>query len=177
MGFLVPFFNFFINPKKVIQIDESKLKHLNEKSAHILFALAEAVIGEEFRVKVPKFVEMIDDYLGYQRRSQREALNQGLLIVESTIVTLVFGRRLRGFSHLSLPDRRRVLENMRQSRVQQFRNLYAAAVNISASAYFASEATWAEIMYAGVSVDHPEILTGPPPPVRWRPNDTRPVEP
>ncbi len=177
MGFLVPLLNFFINPKKVIQIDESKLRHLDGKTAHILFALAEAVIGEEFRVKVPKFVEMIDDYLGYQRRSQRETLNQGLLIVESTIVAIVFGRRLRGFSHLSLQDRRRVLENMRGSRVQQFRNLYAAAVNISASAYYASEATWAEIMYGGVSVDHPEILTGPPPAVPWRPNDPRPVEP
>lgn len=176
MGFLAPLFNFFARPKKVIQIDESKLRHLDAKTAHILFALAEAVIGEDIRVKVPKFIEMIDDYMGYQRRSQRETLNQGLLVVESTLVTLVFGRSLRGFSHLSLQDRRRVLENMRGSRVQQFRNLYAAAVNISASAYYASEATWAEIMYGGVSVDHPEILTGPPPVVPWRPNDPRPVE-
>lgn len=177
MDFLVPLLNFFIHPKKLVQIDESKLRHLNEKTAYILFALAEAVVGEDLRTKVPNFVMMIDDYLGYQRRAQRETLNNGLLIVESTIVAIVFGRGLRGFTHLTLDRRRRVLENMRESRVQQFRNLYAAAVNISASAYYASPATWGDIMYDGVSVDHPSILTGPPPPVPWRRNDPRPIEP
>jgi hypothetical protein len=156
-------------------VDEASLRFLDIKTAHILFALAEAVIGEDFRVKVPNFIPMIDDYFGYQRKTQRETLAQGMLLLESTIVSLIFGRQFRGFSFMSIPDRQRVLENLRRSNVQQFRNLYAAGVNISASTYYASEATWSSIQYAGVSVDHPEILTNPRPP--WRPKDTRPIEP
>jgi hypothetical protein len=167
---LMPILNFLVNPKRVIAIDEASLKHLNIKAAHILFALAEAVIGEDFRVKVPNFIMMIDDYFGYQRKSQREALTQGMLLLESTIVSLFFGARFRGFSYLSIADRQRVLKNLSESRVQQFRNLFAAGVNISASTYYASEATWSSIQYDGVSVDHPEILTNPQPP--WRPGDT-----
>ena len=169
-------------PKKWIAIDESKLKFLDPDSAHILFAVAEAVIGEQLRVKVPNFIPMIDDYVGFQRRSQREALAQGLGVVEGLIVRLFFGRTLRGFSHLSVADRQRILGRMSTSRFQQFRNLYAAAVNIAASGYFASESTWAEIQYRGVSVDHPEILGGSPPPppqptpVPWRPDDPSPIE-
>ena len=64
-------------PNKLISIDESKLKFLDPDSAYILFAVAEAVIGEQLRVKVPNFIPMIDDYVGFQRRSQREALAQG----------------------------------------------------------------------------------------------------
>ncbi len=172
---LMPILNFFVNPKRVLNIDEAALKFLDIKTAHILFAVAEAVIGEDFKVKVPNFILLIDDYLGYQRKTQREALAQGMLLMESTIVSLFFGGRLRGFSYLSIPDRQRVLENLSQSNVQQFRNLYAASVNIAASAYYSSEATWSSIQYDGVSVDHPEILTNPKPP--WRPNDPRPIEP
>lgn len=172
---LMPILNFFVNPKRVIAIDETQLKFLDIKTAHILFALAEAVIGEDFKVKVPNFILIIDDYFGYQRKTQREALTQGMLLLESAIVSLFFGGGLRGFSHLSIPDRQRVLERLSKSNVQQFRNLYAAGVNISASTYYSSEATWSSIQYDGVSVDHPEILTNPKPP--WRPQDPRPIEP
>jgi hypothetical protein len=171
----MPILDFLINPKRVIDIDEAQLKHLDIKTAHILFAMAEAVIGEDFKVKVPNFILMIDDYFGYQRKSQRDALRQGMRLLESTVTSLLFGRRFRGFSHLSIADRQRVLENLRKSKVQQFRNLYAAGVNISASTYYASEATWKDIKYDGVSVDHPEILTNPRPP--WRRDDLRPIEP
>ena len=168
-------------PKKLIQIDESKLKFLEPDTAYVLFAAAEAVVGDTLRLKVPNFIPMIDDYVGYQRRSQREALKQGMDAMEGLIVRIFFAHSLRGFSHLSLADRQRVLGRMSQSRVQQFRNLYAACVNIAASAYYASEATWPEIHYAGVSVDHPEILGGTPPPplppdpVPWRKTDDRPI--
>jgi len=167
--------SFLINPKRVLDIDEAQLRFLDIKTAHILFALAEAVIGEDFRVKVPNFIPMIDYYFGYQRKTQRDALRQGMLLLESATTSLLFGRRFRGFSHLSIADRQRILKNLSQSKVQQFRNLYAAGVNISASTYFASEATWKDIKYDGVSVDHPEILTNPQPP--WRPHDTRRIEP
>ena len=169
-------------PKKLIQIDESKLKFLHPDTAYILFAAAEAVVGDTLRLKVPNFIPMIDDYVGYQRRSQRETLKQGMDAMEGFVVRIFFAHSLRGFSHLSLADRQKVLGRMSQSKVQQFRNLYAACVNIAASAYYASEATWPEIHYAGVSVDHPEILGGTPPPppspqpVPWRTNDPRPVE-
>lgn len=167
--------NFLINPKRVVEINEAQLKFLDIKTAHILYALAEAVIGEDFRVKVPNFIPMIDDYFGYQRKAQRDALRQGMSLLESATTSFLFGRRFRGFSHLSVADRQRILKNLSQSKVQQFRNIYAAGVNISASTYFASEATWKDIKYDGVSVDHPEILTNPQPP--WRPNDPRPIEP
>ena len=167
--------NITINPKRVLAIDKAQLKFLDIKTAHILFALAEAVIGEDFRVKVPNFIPMIDDYFGYQRKAQREALRQGMRVLESKVVSLLLGGGLRGFSHLSIADRQQILEKLSKSKVQQFRNLYAAGVNISASTYYASEATWNEIKYDGVSVDHPEILTNPKPP--WRPHDPRPIEP
>jgi hypothetical protein len=171
----MPILDIFINPKRAIDIDEAELKHLNIKTAHILFAVAEAVIGEDFKVKVPNFILMIDDYFGYQRKSQRDALRQGMMLLESVVVSLFVGGSFRSFSHLSIADRQRVLEKLSKSRVQQFRNLYAAGVNISASTYYASEATWQDIKYDGVSVDHPEILTNPKPP--WRPKDPRPIEP
>lgn len=174
-GILMPILGFFVNPNRVIAIDEATLKFLNIKTAHILFSVAEAVIGEDFRVKVPNFIPMIDDYLGYQRKTQREALAQAMLLLESAIVGLFFGGGLRGFSHLSIQDRQKVLENLRKSNTQQFRNLYAACVNIAASVYYASEATWSSIQYDGVTVDHPEILTNPQAP--WRPHDPRPIEP
>jgi hypothetical protein len=169
-------------PKKLVEIDESKLKFLEPDTAYVLFAAAEAVVGDTLRLKVPNFIPMIDDYVGYQRRAQRDALRQGMKAMEGLIVSVFFGRTLRGFSHLTIAERQRVLERMSRSGVQQFRNLFAACVNIAASAYYASEATWAEIHYAGVSVDHPEILGGTPPPppsprpVPWRTNDPRPVE-
>lgn len=169
---LIPVLNFFAHPKRVIAIDEAALKYLNGKTAHILFAVAEAVVGEDFRHKVPNFIQIIDDYLAYQRRMQREALTQGLLLVENSLASLVFAGRLQGFSHMTIKDRQRVLAYLKQSDRQLLRNLYAAFVNISASAYYSSEATWKDIHYDGVSVDHPEILNLP----RWRPGDSRPVE-
>ncbi|MEJ7711274.1 MAG: hypothetical protein WKF84_15770 [Pyrinomonadaceae bacterium] len=171
-GTMIPVFNLFAHPKQVIEVDEESLEYLDGKSAHILFAVAEAVVGSDFKDKAPNFISLIDDYLAYQRRESREALRQGLLLIETNLVALVFAGQLRSFSYLSILGRQKVLARLKDSRVQLFRNLYAAFVNISASAYYASEATWKEIQYDGVSVDHPTLLSIP----RWRPGDTRPVE-
>lgn len=172
-GTMIPVLDFFVRPKRLIDVDEKALRYLDGKTTQILFAVAEAVVGGDFKEKQPRFIELIDDYLAYQRRTSREALHQGLLIVESNIVAVVFAGRLRSFTRLDIADRQRVLQHLKESRVQLFRNLYAAFVNISASSFYASEATWQEISYDGVSVDHPDILAVP----RWRPGDTRPVEP
>jgi hypothetical protein len=48
-------------------------------------------------------------------------------------------------------------------------------VNVSASTYYASDLTWRDLNYKGVSVDHPEILNQPPP-IPWRPDDPREIE-
>lgn len=173
--FLIGLFGLFAHPKKVIDVDEKALRHLDGKTAHILYAVAEAVIGEDFRAKVPNFIPMIDDYLGYQRQTQRELLSAGLLLVENAFFNYRRGGRLHGFSHLSLADRQVLLGRLKASDREQDLNLYAACVNISASAYYASPATWGEILYDGVSVEHPELLTQMP--VPWRPNDPRPIEP
>ena len=77
---------------------------------------------------------------------------------------------------MSLAERQKTLEQLRSSKQQQGRNIYAAFVNVSASTYYASELTWPDLGFAGVSVDHPEILNQPPP-IPWRPTDPRPVEP
>jgi len=166
----------FAHPKKVITIDESKLENLDGKTAHILFAVAEAVLGENFLAKAPDFIAVIDDYLNFQRRSQREALTQALLVAESPAFNLLVAGKLRAFSHMSIKDRQNVLDKIRNSDRQLRRNIYAAFVNVSASTYYASPKVWPDIQYQGVSVDHPEILNVPPPPVPWRPNDPRPVE-
>ncbi len=169
----IPILGVFAHPRRIIQIDERRLTYLDAKRAHILFAVGEAIVGNDFNQKAPDFVYIVDDYLAYQRRESREALAQGLLITENWVVSLVFARRPRGFSHLSIEDRRRVLARLAVSDVQLLRNLYAAFVNISASVFYSHQATWAEVGYDGVSVDHPELLATP----RWRPGDPRPVEP
>jgi hypothetical protein len=169
-------------PKKLIELDESKLKFLEPDTARVLFAAAEAVVGDTLRLKVPNFIPMIDDYVGCQRRSRRGALRQGVKALEGLIVSLFFGRTLRGFSRLTIQGRQRILERVSRGGVQQFRNLFAACVNNAAPAFYASEATRAEIHCAGVSVGHTEILGGTPPPpppprpVHWRAGDPRPVE-
>ena len=81
----------------------------------------------------------------------------------------------RHFSHLSLDDRRKILEKLRSSSQQLRRNIYAAFVNVSASTYYSSELTWTDLDYKGVSVDHPEILAQTPP-IPWRPDDLREIE-
>lgn len=173
--FLIGLLGLFASPKKVIDVDEKSLRYLDGKTAHILYAVAEAVIGEDFREKVPNFIAMIDDYLGYQRQAQREQLSAGLLLIENAFFNFRRGGRLHGFSHHSLADRQALLGRLAASDRQQDLNLYAACVNISASAYYASPSTWGEILYDGVSVEHPELLTQMP--VPWRPNDPRPIEP
>jgi len=147
---------------------------LNRKTALILFAVAEAVLGEGFLARAPRFIETVDDYLNYQRTAQREQFLFALLIAE-TILGLTIGGTFRHFSHLSLADRRKILEKLRSSSQPLRRNIYAAFVNVSASTYYASELTWADLNYKGVSVDHPEILTQLPP-IPWRPQDPRPIE-
>lgn len=165
----------FVSPKKVAPIDEGKLKYLDGKTAHILYAVGEAVLGENFMQKAPQFIDTIDDYLAYQRRANREALMQGLLLAESPAFNLVVAGKLRSFSHMSVKDRQGVLDKLRDSDRELRRNLYVAFVNVSAATYYASPATWPDINYDGVSVDHPEILNRPPP-IPWRPKDARPVE-
>jgi hypothetical protein len=148
---------------------------LDQKTALILFAVAEAVLGEGFIVKAPKFIETVDDFLNYQRPAQRDQFLLALLIAETTF-GLTIGGTFRSFSHLSIEERRKILEKLRSSSQELRRNIYVAFVNVSASTYYASDLTWPDLGYAGVSVDHPEILNQPPP-IPWRPKDPRPIEP
>ena len=162
------------NPKQRSEVTATQFDNLNKKTALILFAVAEAVLGEGFLAKAPKFIETVDDYLNYQREAQRDQFLIALLIAETTL-GLTVGGTLRSFSHLSIDDRRKILERLRSSSQQQRRNIYAAFVNVSAATYYASELTWSDIGYTGVSVDHPEILNQPPP-IPWRPTDLREIE-
>jgi hypothetical protein len=164
------------NPRRRAEVKPAGLDNLNDKTALVLFAVAEAVLGENFLSKCPKFVETVDDYLNYQRPAQREQFLVALLIAETKFFNLIVGGNPRGFSHMSLADRRKILEKLRASDDEQRRNIYAAFVNVSAATYYASDLTWPDLGYPGVSVDHPEILDRRPP-IPWRPGDPRPVEP
>ena len=163
-------------PKARPEVKTAGLQHLDKKTALILFAVAEAVLGEGFLKKAPQFVETVDDYLNYQREAQRDLFITALLIAETRLFNLITAGNLRGFSHLSLADRRKVLERLRSSDREQSRNIYAAFVNVSAATYYSSELTWPDLGYPGVSVARPEILDRQPP-IPWRPDDPRPVEP
>lgn len=164
------------NPRKRPEVNVSNLEWLDEKTALILFAVAEAVLGEGFLAKAPKFVQTVDDYLNYQRPAQREAFLTALLLAETRLFNLIVGGNLTPFSHQTLANRRKTLEQLRSSNNQQGRNIYAAFVNVSASTFYASDLTWPDLGYPGVSVDHPQILNQPPP-IPWRPDDSRPIEP
>jgi hypothetical protein len=163
------------NPKERSEVTATTFDCLDREKALILFAIAEAVLGEGFLVKAPRFIETVDDYLNYQRPAQRKQFLLALTLME-TIIPLTVGGMPHHFSHLSLADRRKILEKLRSSSQETRRNIYAAFVNVSASTYYASELTWPELNYKGVSVDHPEILNEPPP-IPWRPDDLRPIEP
>ena len=173
-GILNSALNASAHPKERAEVTATTFDCLNRKTALILFAVAEAVLGEGFLVKAPRFIETVDDYLNYQRPAQREQFLLALLIAEKTF-GLTIGGTFRHFSHLSLADRRKILEKLRSSSQELRRNIYAAFVNVSASTFYASDRTWPDLNYKGVSVDHPEILTQPPP-IPWRPDDLRPIE-
>lgn len=175
MAGLLTILNATVHPKERSEVTVTTFDCLDRKSALILFAVAEAVLGEGFLLKAPRFIETVDDYLNYQRPAQREQFLVALLITEA-IFGLTLGGKFRSFSHLSLADRRKVLEKLRSSSHELRRNIYAAFVNVSASTFYASDLTWADLNYKGVSVDHPEILTQLPP-IPWRPDDPRPIEP
>ena len=162
------------NPKERSEVTATSFDQLNRKTALILFAVAEAVLGEGFLFKAPRFIETVDDFLNYQRPAQREQFFLALLLAETTF-GLTIGGTVRHFSHLSLADRRKILEKLRSSSQSLRRNIYAAFVNVSASTYYSSDLTWPDLKYKGVSVDHPEILQQPPP-IPWRPDDPRPIE-
>jgi hypothetical protein len=164
------------SPKNRPEVKTAGLEHLDKKTALILYAVAESVLGEGFLQKAPQFVETVDDYLNYQRPSQRDLFITALLIAETRLFSLITVGNLRGFSHLSVADRRKVLEKLRASGTEQNRNIYVAFVNVSAATYYASELTWPDLGYTGVSVDHPDILNRQPP-IPWRPGDPRPIEP
>ena len=174
-GILTSALNASARPKKRSEVTLGRLECLNEKTALILFAVAEAVLGENFLQKAPKFIETVDDYLNYQRPAQREQFLFALLIAETSFFNLIVGGNPRGFSHMTIADRRRILEKLRAGDRELRRNIYAAFVNVSASTYYASELTWPDLGYEGVSVDHPQILNRRP--VPWRPADPRPVDP
>jgi hypothetical protein len=166
--------SFLAHPRERSEVTATTFDCLNRETALILFAVAEAVLGEGFLVKAPRFIETVDDYLNYQRPAQREQFLLALLILETTM-PLTVGGMTRHFSHLSMADRRKILEKLRSSSQQLRRNIYAAFVNVSASTYYSSELTWTDLDYKGVSVDHPEILTQTPP-IPWRPDDLREIE-
>lgn len=166
--------SFLANPRERSEVTATTFDCLDREAALILFAVAEAVLGEGFLLKAPRFIETVDDYLNYQRPAQREQFRLALLVTETTI-PLTVGGMTSHFSHLSIADRRKLLEKLRSSSQEPRRNIYAALVNVSASTYYASELTWNDLDYKGVSVDHPEILTQKPP-IPWRPDDLREIE-
>ena len=133
------------SPRNRPEVKTEGLEQLDKKSALILYAVAEAVLGENFLQKAPKFIETVDDYLNYQRQSQRDLFITALLLAETRLFSLITVGNLRGFSHLSLADRRRVFEKIRVSSNEQNRNIYAAFVNVSAATYYASELTWPDL--------------------------------
>ena len=161
-------------PKDRSEVTQTKFDCLNKKTALILFAVAEAVLGEGFLQKAPRFIETVDDFLNYQRPAQRDQFLFALLIAETTL-GLTLGGSFKSFSHLSIEDRRKILEKLRKSKISLHRNIYAAFVNVSASTFYSSDLTWPDLGYAGVSVDHPDILNQPPP-IPWRPEDPRPID-
>jgi len=167
--------NTLTNPKKRSEVTATQFDCLNKKAALILFAAAEAVLGEGFLAKAPKFIETVDDYLNYQRPAQRDQFLLALFFIETTIPLTTIGS-IKHYSHLSIEDRRKILEKLRSSTLEINRNIYAAFVNVSAATYYASDLTWPDLGYPGVSVEHREILNQPPP-VPWRPTDPRPIEP
>src|SRR3712207_1589873 len=121
------------NPKGRPEVKTAGLAHLDKKTELILYAVAEAVLGENFLQKAPRFVETVDDYLNYQRPSQRDLFITALLLAEAKFFSLVTVGNLRGFSHPALADRPKVLEKLRASDREQSRNIYAAFVNVSRS--------------------------------------------
>jgi hypothetical protein len=165
----------FAWPKKGAEVNESRLEYLDGKTAQILFAVAEAVLGENFLKEAPEFIYTVDEYMAFQRQGNRDAFTQALLLAESPAFNLLNGGGLHSFSRMSIRDRQGVLSRLSASERDLHRNLYVAFVNVSAATFYASPAVWPRIRYDGVSVDHPEILNSPPP-VPWRPKDPRPVE-
>jgi hypothetical protein len=165
----------FAWPKKGVEVNESRLEYLDGKTAQILFAVGEAVLGENFLIEAPEFIYTVDEYMAFQRQGNRDAFTQALLLAESPAFNLLNGGGLRSFSRMSVGDRQSLLSRLRASDKNLHRNLYAAFVNVSAATFYASPLTWPRIQYEGVSVDHPDILNHPPP-VPWRPKDPRPIE-
>jgi len=166
----------FAWPKKGVEVNESRLEYLDGKTAQILFAVGEAVLGENFLREAPEFIYTVDEYMAFQRQGNRDAFTQALVLAESAGFNLLNGGGLRSFSRMPVKDRQGVLARLRASDKDLHRNLYAAFVNVSAATYYASDLTWPDLGYPGVSVDHPELLNRPPP-VPWRPGDPRPIEP
>src|SRR6476659_7469909 len=115
------------NPKDRSELTQTEFDCLNRKTALILFAVAEAVLGEGFLLKAPRFIETVDDYLNYQREAQREQFLFALLIAETTL-GLTIGKISPQCSHLPIADRRKILEKLRSSSQPLQRNIYAAFV-------------------------------------------------
>ncbi len=84
-GILSSVLNASANPNKRSEVTQTTFDCLNQKTALILFAVAEAVLGEGFLIKAPRFIETVDDYLNYQRPAQREQFLFALLIAETTL--------------------------------------------------------------------------------------------
>src|SRR5918998_1586582 len=90
------------HPKERSEVTATTFECLNREAALILFAVAEAVLGEGFLAKAPRFIETVDDFLNYQRPAQREQFLLALLIVEVRLAGLFADAPPKPFSHLSL---------------------------------------------------------------------------
>ena len=95
--------NLLAHPKERSEVTATTFDCLNREAALILFAVAEAVLGEGFLTKAPRFIETVDDFLNYQRTAQREQFILALFITETTLPLTVAGMT-RHFSHLSIGD-------------------------------------------------------------------------
>src|SRR6476659_1538533 len=89
--------NDLADPKQRSEVTQTNFDCLNKKTALILLAVAEAVLGEGFLQKAPRFIETVDDFLNYQRPAQRERFLFALLIAETTF-GLTLGGSFQSFS-------------------------------------------------------------------------------
>src|ERR1700755_230253 len=88
----------FAWPRRGAQIDESRLEYLDGKTAQILFAVAESVLGENFLKEAPELIYTVDEYMAYQRQGNRDAFTQALLLAESPGFNLLNGGGLGSLS-------------------------------------------------------------------------------
>ena len=174
-----------MRPKEYVKITDAELNHLDKKTAQILCAVGEAVIGADFATIIgggqgkqagfKAFVLDVDNSMNYFREENRDDLVTGLRILEIRLTRYLFLVRYgsKDFSRLPLAQRQELFRRLAAHDGQTQRQAYGGLVNIASSFFYGHENSWKEIQYEGVSVDKQDVLKDH----RWRPNDPRPTKP